>query len=73
MRCCAWDVSEEIVRILQEVEDEMVDILGTLIGRTFWRLALTGNWGLPISAPITTSPEESLDEIFNHILSDSGR
>ena len=27
MRCCACDVSEEIVRILQEVEDEMVDIL----------------------------------------------
>ena len=27
MRCCAWDVSEEIVRILQEVEDGMADIL----------------------------------------------
>lgn len=38
MRCCAWDVSEETARILQEVEDEMVDIL-VMLG--ICRIALT--------------------------------
>lgn len=47
MRCCAWDVLEEIVRILQEVEDEMVDILAL---RSTARFGALFSPGLPISA-----------------------